>query len=336
MSWWQLSKRFIPLTAVFLLLFTGCASLSEPGVLNPQGPVGQDQLSLILLSLAIMVLVVIVVFALFFYVLIRYRKRPGQMGIPKQIEGNHKLELLWTIIPLILLFILAIPTVIVTFNLAEDYSESRDAVNVKVTAHQFWWEFEYKDHGVITAQELVIPTNKKIQFELVTLDVNHSFWVPALGGKMDHTAGVTNRFFLQADNEGTFRGKCAEFCGQGHALMNFNVKAISKAEFDIWIQDMQGPTNAISEELERGYEVYAAKCIGCHAISTDLGGLGPNLAGFANRDYVAVPGLLENNAQNIREWILDPLSIKPGNKMPQIPLTDEEMNNLVLYLQSLK
>lgn len=334
MSQWQFAKRIIPLLAVFLLVFTGCSALQEPGPLNPQGAVGQDQLWIIMLSLVIMSIVLVTVFILFFYVLIRYRKRKGQTGIPVQVEGNHKLELTWTIIPLVLLFILAVPTVAMTFEQAEEYNEEMDAVLVKVTGHQFWWEFNYADEGIITAQELVVPADKRIYFELTTSDVNHSFWIPALGGKLDNTAGLTNKFYLDTGEEGMFRGRCAELCGTGHALMNFNVKVVSQSDFDEWVAGMTAPLETVSEDLEQAFQIYSAKCIGCHAIDTQLGGLGPNLAGFANREYVA--GYLPNEDEDLRNWISNPDDWKPGTKMPAIPLTDEELDEIVRYLNSLK
>jgi cytochrome c oxidase subunit 2 len=336
MSRWHFIRRLIPLLAVFLLLFTGCSAF-EAGPLNPKGSVGQDQLWLIMLSLVIMIGVLIVVFALFFYVLVRYRKRRGQTGIPKQVEGNHKLELIWTIVPLLLLFVLAVPTVAKTFELAEKFDDASGAIEVKVTGHQFWWEFEYKDHGIITAQELVIPVGKRVQYELVTTDVNHSFWIPALGGKQDNVAGVTNHLYLDAEEAGVYRGRCAELCGAGHALMNFNVKAVSQAEFDQWIADMQAPAPAaeeIPQELQAGHEVFASKCIQCHAIDSSAAGAFPNLDGFANRDYVA--GFLENNERNLRDWLKDPQAVKPGNKMPNMGLSDQELDDLLVYLNSLK
>lgn len=334
MTRWKLTKKFIPLFAMFLLIFTGCSSLQDPGPLNPKGSVGKEQLWLINFSLAIMIVVMVVVFALFFYVVIRYRKRKGQTGIPKQIEGNHKLELLWTIIPLLLLFALAIPTIMTTFNLAEEYNDPEEAIQVKVVGHQFWWEFEYPDYGIITAQELVIPVGKKVQYELTTTDVNHSFWIPALGGKMDNTAGLTNRFYLEADEPGTYQGRCAELCGLGHALMNFNVKAVSEADFDAWTEQMQPTEISVPQELEKAQAIYTAKCIGCHAIDTGSMGLGPNLSGFANRDYVA--GFLANEDSEIRRWLTNPEEVKQGTLMPQIPLTDDEMNELIKYLNNLK
>jgi cytochrome c oxidase subunit 2 len=334
MSRWHLARRFIPLLAVFLLLFTGCSAVG-PGPLNPKGSVGQDQLWLIMLSLTIMIAVLLVVFALFFYVLVRYRKRRGQTGTPEQVEGNHKLELIWTIVPLLLLFVLAVPTVAKTFELAEVYTDAKDAVQVKVTAHQFWWEFEYKDHGIITAQELVIPVDKRVQYELVTADVNHSFWIPALGGKMDNVAGVTNTFYLDADEKGTYRGRCAELCGVGHALMNFNVKVVSQEEFDHWIEQMKAPVaDEIPQELQEGREIFASTCIQCHSVDSSSPSAFPNLDGFANRDYVA--GFLKNNDENLREWLKDPQDVKPGNKMIIAPLSDEEIDELVKYLNHLK
>lgn len=334
MARWKITKRFIPILALFLLFFTGCSALDRPGPLNPKGSVGEEQLWLIMWSIGIMVFVMVVVFALFVYVIIRYRKRKGQTGIPEQVPGNHKLEVIWTIIPIFLIIALAIPTVTSTFALAEDYSDSKEAVQVKVTGHQFWWEFEYKDYGVRTAQELVIPIDKKVMYDLVTSDVNHSFWIPAHGGKMDLTAGLTNKMYLEGNELGTFRGRCAELCGYGHALMNFHVKVVTQEQFDSWIQSMQAPAMEVPQELQQGSEIFTARCIGCHAISSSEMGLGPNLTGFADRDYIA--GFLEFNDSNLRDWIEDPASLKPGALMPGSDLSDEEFTELIKYLNSLK
>lgn len=316
-----------------MLALSGCSIVGEGDTpLNPKGSVAQDQLWLIQLSIIIMMIVLIVVFALFFYIILRYTKRRGQTGVPKQVEGNHKLEITWTVIPIVLLIILAVPTVQQTFALAKDYSEHKDAIQVKVTAHQFWWEFEYKDYGIVTAQELVIPVDKKVYTELHSADVAHSFWIPGLAGKTDTLPGLVNTMYFDALEEGIYRGKCAELCGPSHAWMDFKVKAVSQEEFDAWVVAMQNPV--VVDENSLGAQVFTDKsCIQCHAITPGGKSMGPNLNNFADRSTVF--GIRPNEAEWIAKWIKDPLKEKPGSQMPQIPMSDEELDALVDYLLSL-
>jgi cytochrome c oxidase subunit 2 len=332
MKRWQHVWRLLPLM-VMMLALTGCG---EPflSALDPKGPVAEEQLSLIMLSLYIMMAVFAVVAVIFIYVLIRFRKRPGQDEIPKQVEGSHTLEIIWTVIPIVLLVILAVPTVTLTFDLAE--KQPADSIQVHVTAHQFWWEFEYPDLGITTAQELYIPVGKKIQFHLTADDVKHSFWVPALGGKIDTNPGSTNAKWLQADEVGTYEGLCAELCGASHALMYFKVEAVSQEDFDTWVANLQGytATPATDSELQ-GQAIFQQQCISCHAVGKEGGVVGPNLAGFADRNILA--GIMDNNEENLAGWIKDPQSYKPGNAMPGFAtLKDEELSALVDYLKSLK
>ncbi len=293
-----------------------------------------------MLSLGIMIVVFIVVISIYLYVLVRFRKRKGQQGIPKQVEGSHVLELIWTVIPILLLLVLAVPTVTTTFHLAKDYKSEKDAVKVKVTAHQFWWEFDYPDYGIKTAQDLVIPAGKKIAFELTSADIVHSFWVPSLAGKVDTTPGRINKLYLSADPDQidkVFRGKCAELCGASHALMDFKVKTLSDADFQKWTSDMKAP-KTVAADAKAGEELFKNKCLQCHAVTPDGAGLGPNLNGFAHREMVA--GVLDrkngNNDESIKTWIKDPQAVKPGNSMPQLGLNDSQINDLVKYLNTLK
>lgn len=333
MNRWQNLWRYIPLFGLMMLLLTGCGD-DTISALKPRGPVARDQLFLMKLSLGIMVLVVIVVFAIYIYVLVRFRKKKGDKDIiPKQVEGSHTLEIIWTVVPIILLLILAVPTVSYTVKLAEDHSQDKDAIHVKVTAHQFWWQFEYPDLGIATAQDLVIPTNKTIAFELVSADVIHSFWVPSLGGKQDTNVGQTNKFYLRADEVDTFKGKCAELCGASHALMDFKVVSKSEADFNKWVDKMKTPA-VISADAKNGEQVFKENCLSCHAVNAQGLGFGPNLNGFASRELVA--GILPHNDDSIRQWVKDPQSVKPGNKMPQIPLKDDQINDVIKYLNSLK
>lgn len=156
-----------------------------------------------LLSTAIMVLVIIVVTIIFVYVVVRFKRRKGEEDvIPKQVEGNHKLEILWTVIPIILLVILAVPTVADTFKLADVKGmEKEDAIVVNVRANLYWWEFEYPNQKIITSQDLVVPTDTKVYFNVKASDVKHSFWIPSVGGKVDTNTENENKFWLVFDSE---------------------------------------------------------------------------------------------------------------------------------------
>ncbi|MCT8139063.1 cytochrome c oxidase subunit II [Anaerobacillus sp. CMMVII] len=331
----QLS-RLLPLTALLLLL-AGCGEVNLTA-LDPQGPVAEMQLSLIKLSLYVMIFVIVVVFAIFAFVLWRYREKPGDTHIPKQVEGNHTLEIIWTTVPIILLIIIAIPNVMDTFTLA-DVEPDENSITVNVTGHQFWWEFEYPDHNVVAGQDMYIPTGTKIIVNLEASDVMHSFWVPALAGKQDNVPGITNEMWIKAENPGIYKGKCTELCGEAHWLMDFKVIAVEPEVFEAWATNMSQPEQEPATQVaEAGREVFQASCIGCHAVG-GVGGNpavgGPDLTNFGERTVIA--GFLEFNDENLEEWIRFPEKTKPGNKMPAFNhLNDEEMKALIEYMKGLK
>jgi len=336
MKGWQQFWRQLSLFGLLALVLTGCGK-DELSALKPSGPVAAMQYDLMMLSSAIMIGVFVVVMLIFTYVLIRYRKRPGQQGIPKQVEGNHALEILWTVIPFLLLIIMAIPTVTTGFALGKVYSKE-EAVQVTVTAHQFWWEFEYPELGVSTAQDLVLPVGKKVQFNVTSADVMHAFWIPALGGKIDTNPGQENKIWLQADKAGIYYGKCAELCGASHALMDFKVEVMEQADFDKWAAGMKGvqsaePVAATAASAAQGQEIFNKSCLGCHAIAGKGGKMGPNLTNFADRERVA--GILAHTPENIAEWLKDPQKVKPGNNMPNLNLDDAQVKALVDYMSTL-
>lgn len=324
----------MPLFAVLALLLTGCGDPTL-SALDPKGPVANEQRNMMILSFAIMLVVLAAVFLIYIYVIIRFRQRKGQTGIPKQVEGSHVLEIIWTVVPIILLVILAVPTVYYTFKHSQDYTQDKDSLHVKVTGHQFWWQFEYPDQGINTAQDLYIPVGKRVAFELTTADVNHSFWVPSLGGKIDTNPGEknVNVLYLQADEPGEYKGKCAELCGASHALMDFKVVAVSEAEFNQWVSKMTAP-KTVSADAAKGEQVFKDNCLSCHAVNAAGAGLGPNLNGFANRTRIA--GFLAHDDEKLKEWIDDPQSVKPGSKMPAVGLDEAQLNDVVKYLNSLK
>ena len=348
MKRWQAVKRLLPLLAVFSLLLSGCGR-EDLSALNPQGPVAEGQLGLIKLSIAIMTLVVIVVFAIGIYVLIKFRRKKGQNEVPEQVEGNHKLEIIWTAIPLVLVIVLAIPTIQQIFAYGDGPNDWKDknALQVKVTAHQFWWEFEYPQYeGLKTAQELLIPVDKKIALELKTADVLHSFWVPALAGKMDtNTDGTINHMSLSTPKPGTYIGKCAELCGPSHGFMEFRVKAVEPEDFEKWVEANKAP--AVLPEDKQLAEKFKTNCLSCHAVGDQGGFSAPNLTGIGSRETIA--GILLNDTNgakgskpvkdNLVEWLKDPQGVKPGNLMPapkDLGFSDEEIEQIADYLANYK
>lgn len=346
MNRWHAVKRLLPLFAGLVLLLSACGR-ADISALNPQGPIADKQFGLMQLAITIMTLVVIVVFGISIYVVLRYRRRPGQNEIPKQVEGNHKLEVIWTVIPIILLIILAVPTVKYVFAFAEDYSQDKDAIKVKVTGHQYWWEFEYPEYGITTAQDMIVPNGKKIALELKTADVLHSFWLPAIAGKMDtNPSGNVNKMYIETYVEGVYRGKCAELCGYSHAFMEFKVKAVSEATFTTWVNEMKAEPKPFVGD-EQVAESFKQNCLSCHAIDNKPS-MGPNLKGIGSREAIA--GIMLNREtadevmdqnkieEHLRQWIQDPEKVKPGNKMPAFKdkLSEQELDGIVKYLAEYK
>jgi cytochrome c oxidase subunit 2 len=343
MKRWQFVRRLAPLMAMMVLVLSACGR-SDLSTLNPQGPVAEEQYGLMKLAIGIMLIVVVVVFAISLYVIIRFRRRKGDNTIPKQVEGNHKLEVIWTVIPIIMLIILGVPTVQSVFNLAKDYSKDPEAVQVIVTSHQYWWEFEYPDYGIKTAQELIIPTGKTISIKAKSADVLHSFWIPSLAGKIDTNPGANeNAMYFSAPKEGVYLGKCAELCGPSHGLMDFKVKSVDESSFDRWVAAIQEPVALPSDPAIAA--AFESKCLSCHAVG-DLGGpVYPNLTGIGSRETVG--GILVNtdNPQydnegsvydNLYRWINNPDEVKPGNQMGKIDLTEQELKGIAQYLSELK
>lgn len=328
--------------------------------LDPAGPVAAMQGQLFLLTLYIMLGIFVTVSGILVYTLVRFRERAkasartGEAGaaarretaaaaedeLPPQIEGNHKLEIIWTLIPFVLLLIIAIPTVRLSFALAAD--PGPDALEVRVVGHQWWWEFEYPQLGIATGNEMRIPVGRPIRLIIESDDVIHKFWVPKLAGKMDAIPGRTNQMWLQADEPGIYYGQCAEMCGTHHANMRLRVVALPQAEFDAWVANWgRGPVVEDEAQLaavERGRMVFETRaCYACHAIegTAARGTAGPNLTDIGSRTTLAA-GILENTPENLARWISDPQSVKPGSLMPRVGLSPDELRDVVAYLSSLR
>jgi cytochrome c oxidase subunit II len=342
--------RLISLFSILALVLSGCG---EPflSTLKPAGEVAKMQYDLMKLSTLIMVGVIVIVAIIFILILVRFKRRDEK--IPKQVEGSHKLEIIWTVVPILLLLILAVPTVAATFKLADvspmDKKNTKSLV-INVRSHLYWWDFEYPGQKIVTSQDLVVPTNEKVYFNLKSTDVKHSFWIPAVGGKLDTNTENINKFWLEFDDKkaneagNLFYGKCAELCGPSHALMDFKVKAISRDKFDAWVSSMQNvkePQKAQGAVAAQGQEIFNQSCIGCHAVTPsnkmpETARLAPNLSNFGDRSRVA--GVLDHNKEELKNWIRNPETYKPGNMMTgKYPeMSEDQLDALAEYLMSLK
>ena len=348
--------RLFSLLAALTIFLSGCGE-EYLSTLQPSGQVGRDQFNLLLLASAIMTFVIVVVVIIYVIVIVKFRRsKVGENVMPKQVEGSHTLEIIWTVIPIILLVILAVPTVMYTYKHADvsakdfvDDEGNKTAVTVNVTAKLYWWEFEYPDLGIVTAQELVVPTNEKVYFNLKAADVKHSFWIPTAGGKMDTNVENVNEFYLKFEKEseglkdGVFYGKCAELCGPSHALMDFKVKTLEREDFNTWAEAMKTTVHTADSELAtQGEEIFNQSCMTCHATGGEgtTGGVGPSLASFGDRNRVA--GFMTHDKKSLKEWINDPQEYKPGNLMPQPEdinngekFSEEQLDALAEYLMGL-
>jgi cytochrome c oxidase subunit 2 len=219
----------------------------------------------------------------------------------------------------------------------------KNGLVIDVTAHQWWWEFRFKDvdasNMFTTANEIHIPVGVPVMFTLHGADVIHSFWVPNLAGKKDLIPGKDSTMWLQADKPGVYRGQCAEYCGLQHARMAFWIVAEPQDQFNAWRQNQnQTSVQPASDAQRRGQQVFlSSTCVMCHAINGTPAGsnIGPNLTHVASRNTIAA-ATLSNTREHLSRWIIDSQQFKPGNKMPQNNLGQEQLDSLVDYLQSLK
>jgi cytochrome c oxidase subunit 2 len=256
------------------------------------------------------------------------------------------MEIGWTIAPTLLLALLAIPTVATIYHLAPSRQIGNDPLRITVVGHQWWWEFDYPDQKVVTANELHIPAGRSILLTIDSVDVIHAFYVPELAGQIDAIKGHHNQLWLQADQPGTYLGQCTQFCGASHAFMRFRVMADSQSDWDSWVTNQEQPPVAAPGNAAAGAQLFATgsftvdkviyQCVACHAINgVSQGAVGPNLTHFATRTSFA-GGTLDNTPENVTKWLHDPRAIKPNAVMPNLHLTDEQIASLVAYLGTLK
>jgi cytochrome c oxidase subunit 2 len=290
---------------------------------------------------SIVLAVVVVTFLLAIFV---FSTREGDEEPPSTEHGGVALELAWTVIPAFILLAITWPTVKTIVRTQPEHWPA-NTLTVRVVARQWWWEFQYPTLGVNVADEFHIPINRPIHFELISEDVIHSFFMPALGGKRDVIPGQENQMTLIAYVPGNYYGQCAEFCGDSHANMRFRFVVDKSEDFDAWVKhQLEGPVKPTEGAAAAGAKVFAnAPCAICHTIKGVSGFSkeytynfkGPDLTHFGSRTTLA-GSMLDNTPANLAQWIRDPRAVKPGANMPTLGLRGDQLNDLVAYLESLK
>lgn len=335
------------------IALAGCTPEDPQSTFDAVGPVARSQLNLFYWIFWASVLVLVVMTAVILYMVVRFRRKPGDAD-PEQTHGHTGLEIGWTVLPVIILAVVAVPTVTAIFD--NTNSPDPDGLTIEAVASQWWWEFKYPhpteaDATVVTANELHIPLDEVVNVRLESRDVLHSFWIPKIAGKVDMVPNSINTIWIESEEAGEFLGQCAEFCGEAHARMRFLVVVQPRPQFDEWLAAQAEPAAVPVAESPAGkgqaiFEGNDAQCWACHTVlgsSKSRGKVGPNLTHLAGRDRIAA-GVLDNTAENLRKWLKDPEAVKRGNIMardakvyvdPAKRLSDDDITALVAYLETL-
>jgi cytochrome c oxidase subunit 2 len=315
---------------------------SIPSILAPASTPAREIYGLSLFVLLITGSIFVVVAGVLTYVVFKFRVREGDpQHEPAQVYGSLQVELAWTVIPILIVVVLFLTTARIIFAI-QDAPKPSSALDVTVIGHQFWWEFRYPSLGIVTANELHIPVSGANQssatyLRLLSADVDHSFWVPQLGGKTDLIPNHPNEMWIDPLRPGLYLGQCAQFCGVEHAKMLLRVYVDTPEQFAAWVKHQQLP-GVEDPAVVAGAHVFETEaCMSCHAVAgTDAKGtFGPDLTHLMSRATIA-SGSVENTPANLRAWIKAPDHFKPGVLMPAMQLSDQQIDELVAYLVTLR
>ena len=314
---------------------------SMPNMLVPNSTPAREIQDLSHFVLLITGTIFAVVGGLLVYVIWKYRARGAESNHePAQIYGSVQVELAWTVIPVLIVVVLFLTTARIIFAI-QDAPEPRSALEVTVVGHQFWWEFRYPKYGIVTANELHVPVSTASSptptyLKLLSADVDHSFWVPQLGGKTDLIPNHPNQMWIDPNTVGLYLGQCAQFCGIEHAKMLLRVYVDTPEQFAAWVNN-QRQHGVQDPSVAAGRHVFETEaCMNCHTISGTVakGTFGPDLTHLMSRATIA-SGAALNTPDSLRDWIKDPSRCKPGALMPAMQLSDQETDEVVAYLTTL-
>ena len=311
-------------------------------IFEPLAEPAQEIKDTSILVLAVCAVIFVVVAGLLVYGLVRYRHRAGdEASEPPQVYGSNQIELAWTVLPVLIVFVLILVTSRTIADI-QNRKPTQGAVQATIVGHQWWWEIRYPELGIVTANELHVPASdghgpRPTFLKLQSADVAHSFWVPQLAGKTDLIPNRENLMWIEPRKPGTYIGNCAEYCGTQHARMLIRVVVHSPDEFDRWVREQQQSTSVAANAAEGRNAFFANSCVNCHTIhgTSAVGRFGPDLTHLMSRETLAA-GVVPNTPDNLRLWVRDPQKIKVGCLMPNMQLTDREVDQIAAYLQTLK
>src|ERR1700751_4894832 len=335
-------------TGAFLLTLKSALAFADgpqatPSSFAPASTPANSILNLSYFVLAVTAGIFLVVGGLLAYVIVRFRYRPDKHDDrePAQIFGSTQIELGWTVIPILIVVVLFLTTARVIFAI-QDAPKPPGALDVTVVGHQFWWEYRYPKLGIVAANELHVPLSNSSHpsptfLKILSADVVHSFWVPQLAGKTDLIPNHPNDMWIGPLLPGLYVGQCAQFCGVQHAKMLLRVYVDPPEQFAAWVKGQQ-QLGIQDPSVAAGRRVFETQpCMNCHTIrgTAATGRFGPDLTHLMSRDTLG-SGAALNTKENLRRWIKDPDSFKPGCLMPAMQLNDEQVDQLTAYLATLK
>ena len=333
--------------ATLVVVLASCGATgpdNRQNALHPAGSAAHKIMNLMTPFFWVAVVVGAGVVGMTIFVAVRFRERPGDEDrSPVQTHGNIVLEISWTIIPFLILAVMAVPTVATIFNLAK-IPKGPNVIHVSVAARQWFWQYDYTDKGTqfYTANEMHIPVGQPVVLSLTSNNVDHSFWVPELAGKKDVIPGHPNELTIEADHPGTFTGQCAEYCGLSHANMRLRVIAVSKADYATWVQQQLTPLSA--DKVKEFTDTLAKPwgCLSCHSVTnhekTVGATIGPNLTHVGDREAFA-GDIYPMTLDNLTKWVYDAPGRKPAGPlvgwMPAFKkdgMTMEQAQNIAKFL----
>lgn len=354
--------RVAALLLLAVLLLTACGQQLPQNSLDPAGPEAEKIDDLFWIAFWIATAIFVAVWAVLLFAVVRFRRRGAEDRPVKQVHGNMRLEVIWTMIPAVILAVIAVPTVRTIFDLRSAPEPSENALEINVIGHQWWWEFQYPEYGITTANEMYIPADRAVYLRITSADVIHSFWVPRLNGKRDAVPGRLNYLTIEADEPGVYLGQCAEFCGLAHADMRHRVFAVTDAEFEEWAARMAEPADIPTGGLAAdGWQTFQQVCVACHVVggaenpvtqAIDVGededwvvALAPDLTHYADRTTFGGASF-ENTEDHLRAWLDNPSDLKPMDPdrndvaagrilgMPDFGLDADQIEALIALLRS--
>jgi cytochrome c oxidase subunit 2 len=326
-----------------LLALSAC----EGGIQSPLAPAGEQAASigsLFWLMMAVCGFLYLLVLAGLGFSVLRARRQQGATGEPSINPADRGLTRglrFWAGLIVAGLTVLITGSFLVERTIAQ--ARARDALEIRVTGHQWWWRIQVRDPAtggwIETANELHLPLGQTTRVSLGSADVIHSFWIPNIAQKLDLIPGRINQVDLTPTRSGWFRGQCAEFCGVQHAHMALDVKVDSPQEYATWLARQKRPAAAPADAVAaRGLQVVArGQCAMCHAIrgTQATGRAGPDLTHFGARRSVAA-GTLTMSRGAVQGWITQPQAVKPGTMMPPVALSPADADAASRYLMDLK